>query len=95
LGVGLFVAAMVRSSGSPELAETNFPLAVSAVIVMFAAYLLQLVWPSRVSKLLLRIYGVDVEALTSSQGQFVLDVKQAIEAAFIARPQLENRKTNT
>jgi hypothetical protein len=36
-----------------------------------------------------------VEALTSSQGQFVLDVKQAIEAAFIARPQHENRKTNT
>ena len=95
LGVGLFVAAMVRSSGSPELAEANFPLAVSAVIVMFAAYLFQLVWPSRVSKLLLRIYGVDVEALTSSQGQFVLDVKQAIEAAFIARPQHENRKTNT
>src|SRR3984893_12460398 len=39
LGVGLFVAAMVRSSGSPELVEANFPLAVSAVIVMFAAYL--------------------------------------------------------
>jgi hypothetical protein len=55
LGVGLFVAAMVRSSGNPELAEANFPLAASAVIVMFAAYLLQLVWPSQVSKLLLRI----------------------------------------
>jgi hypothetical protein len=50
LGIGLFVAAMVRSSGSPELAEANFPLAVSAVITMFAAYLLQLAWPNRVSR---------------------------------------------
>ena len=94
LGVGLFVAAMVRSSGSSELAEANFPLAVSAVIIIFGAYLLQLVWPRRVSRLLLKILMVWMwKSLASSQEQFVLDVKQAIEAAFIARPQHENRKT--
>jgi hypothetical protein len=44
LGVGLFLAAIVRS-GSQELAESNFPVAVTAVGVVFAACLLQLVWP--------------------------------------------------
>jgi hypothetical protein len=84
LGIGLFVAAIVRSRGE-ELAEANFPVAVTAVGVMFAAFLLQLVWPRRVFKLILKTTGGDVEALTSSRGKFVLDAKQAVEAAFIAR----------
>src|SRR6266852_4700725 len=72
LGVGLFVAAIVRS-GSEELADANFPVAITALGVMFAAYLLQLVWPRRVFRLLLRTHSGDVEALRSSRAKFVLD----------------------
>ena len=93
LGVGLLLIAMARSSGSPELADANFPLAVAAVAMMLAAFLLQLIWPGRFSKLLLRIYGVDVEALTSNRAKFVADVKQAIETAFIARAQHKSEQT--
>src|ERR1700730_3464828 len=89
LGVGLLAAAIVRSY-SEELAEANFPVAVTAVGIMFAAYLLQLVWPRRVSKLILKTHSGDVEALTSSRGRFV--VKQAIEAAFIARAHHRSQK---
>ena len=52
---------------------------------MLAAILLQLVWPGRLSKLFLRIHSAEVEALISNRAKFVEDVKQAIEAAFIAR----------
>jgi hypothetical protein len=95
LGVALFVAAIVRSSGNRELADANFPLAAIAVGTMFAAFLLQLVWPSRVFKLLLRTHSADVEALTSNRSQVVLDVKQTIETAFIARAQHQDQKANS
>jgi hypothetical protein len=94
LGVGLFFIAIARSSGSPQLADANFPLAVAAAGVMLASPLLQLAWPGRLYKLLLRIHSGDVEALSSSQAKFVADVKQAIEAAFIARSQRHDEKTN-
>jgi hypothetical protein len=75
LGVGLSVAAIVRS-GNEQLAEANFPVAATAIGVMFAAYLLQLVWPRRVYKLILQTHGGDVEALTSGRGKFVFDVSR-------------------
>jgi ABC-type amino acid transport system permease subunit len=83
LGVGLFVAAILRS-GSEELAEANFPLAASAAGIMFSAFLFQLVLPKRVFKLILRAHGSDVEVLTSTRRKFIVDVKQAVEGAFIA-----------
>ena len=95
LGVGLFLAAILRSSGSLELADANFPLAVTAIGMMFAALLLQLIWPGRAFKLLLRTHSGEMEALTSSRSKFVLDVKQAIETAFIARAQHQDREANT
>ena len=93
LGIGLFVAAIVRSR-SEELAEANFPVAVTAVGVMFAAFLLQLVWPRRVFKLILKTHGGEVEALASSRGKFVFDAKQAVEAAFIARAHHHGQKAS-
>jgi hypothetical protein len=92
LGVGLLLVAMARSSGSPQLVDANFPLAVAAVAMMLATLLLQLIWPGRAYKLLLRIHGSDVEALTSSRAKFVADVKQAIETAFIAHAQHTSEK---
>ena len=83
---------MAQSSGSAELADANFPLAVGAVSAMLAALLLQLVWPGRRYKLLLRIHSADAEALSSSQAKFIADIKQAIETAFIARAQHDDRK---
>jgi hypothetical protein len=81
----------LRSHGE-ELAEANFPVAAAAVGVMFAAFLLQLVWPRRVFKLILKTHGGDVEALASSRGKFVIDAKQAVEAAFIARAHHHSQK---
>jgi hypothetical protein len=38
-------------------------------------------------KLILRTHGSDVEVLTSSQKKIILDVRQAVEGAFIAHAQ--------
>src|SRR5229473_318277 len=62
LGVVLFVAAILSSS-SEEQAEANFPLAVTAVGVIIFSFLVQLVLPRRVFKLILRTHGGDVEVL--------------------------------
>jgi hypothetical protein len=86
LGGTLFVAAILRS-GSEEQADANFPLAVTAAGVMFLSFLVQVVLPRRIFTLVLRTQGGDVEVLTSSRSKFILDVKQAIEAAFVAHTQ--------
>jgi|SRR6188472_732457 len=86
-GVGLFILAIVRSSGSEAQADANFPVAVTAVGIMLLSFLIQLVLPGRMFKLILRTHGSDVEVLTSSQKKFILDVRQAVEAAFIAHAQ--------
>jgi len=83
LGVGLFVVAILRS-GSEERAEANFPVAVTAVGILFSAFLLQLILPKRVYKLILRTRGGDVEALTSIRRELIFDVKHAVEDAFVA-----------
>jgi hypothetical protein len=43
--------------------------------------------PGRIFKLILRTHGTDVEVLTSSRKKIILDVRQAVEAAFIAHAQ--------
>jgi hypothetical protein len=84
LGVGLIVAAAAASRTS-ELAEKYFSLAATGAGIMVAALLLQLVWPRRAYTLVLKTSSGDVEALTSRRKKFIVDVKQAIEQAFIAR----------
>jgi Family of unknown function (DUF6232) len=86
LGVGLFVAAFLRS-GSEAQAEANFAVAVTAIGIMFLSLLIQVVLPRRVFKLALRTHGSEIEVLTSSRKKFILDVRQAVEAAFIAHAQ--------
>ena len=86
LGIGLFIAAIFRS-GSEEQAEANFPVAVTAIGIIFSSSLLQIAWPRRVFKLVLRTHGGDVEVLTSGRSKFILDVKQAVETAFIIHAQ--------
>jgi hypothetical protein len=71
-----------------EQADANFPVAVTAIGTMFFSLLIQIVLPRRVFKLVPRTHGGDVEVLTSGRSKFVLDVKQAIETAFIAHAQL-------
>ena len=84
LGLGL-VAAAAAASRSQELAERYFPMAASGVGIVAAAFLLQLLWPRRAFRLILKTSNGDVEALTSRKKKFVFDVKQALEQAFIAR----------
>jgi hypothetical protein len=86
LGLGLFVAALAKS-GSEGSADANFPAAAIAVGTMFLSVLVQLLLPRRTFKLVLRTHGGDVEVLTSYRRKFVLDVKHAVEAAFVARAQ--------
>jgi hypothetical protein len=86
LGAGILVFA-IWSSGTPEQADANFPIAMAGVGAVFLSLLMQLVAPRRIYKLVLRTHGGDVEVLTSSRSQFVLDVKKAIEDAFVAHTQ--------
>jgi hypothetical protein len=86
LGVGIFVAAILRS-GTPEQAEANFPVGMTGVGTVFLSLLVQFFAPRRIYKLVLRTHGGDVEVLTSNRSQFVLDVKKAVEDAFVAHTQ--------
>jgi hypothetical protein len=92
-GVVLFVAAILSSS-SEEQAEANFPVAVTAVGIIIFSFLVQLVLPRRVFKLVLRTHGGDVEVLASNRSKFILDVKQAVEDAFVAHAQRSSRQAS-
>jgi hypothetical protein len=94
LGVGLLIAAVLRSSGSEAQADANFPLAVAAVGVIFSSLLIQLALPRRNFKLIFRTHGSDNEVLTSTRRQFILDVRQAVETAFIARAERSSLRQN-
>lgn len=84
LGIGTLVAAVVGSR-TTGLAEDYFAMAATGVSIMVAALLLQLVWPRRMHVLILRTSSGDVDALTSRNKQFVSNVQQALEQAFIVR----------
>jgi hypothetical protein len=94
LGAGLFVAAILRS-GSEEQADANFPIGVTAFSIMFLSLLIQVVLPRRIFKLILKTHGGDVEVLTSSRSKFILDVKRAVETAFIAHAQRSSPQRST
>ena len=93
-GVGLLIIAVVRSYGSEVQADANFPFAVAAVGIMFSSFLVQLILPRRIFKLILRTHGSDNEVLTSNRKQFILDVRQALETAFIAHAERPSLKQN-
>jgi hypothetical protein len=86
LGVGLDVFALLTSH-TEEQSDANFPVAATGVGIILLSFVIQLLWPRRIYKLVLRTHGGDVEVLTSSRSKFVLDVKDAIETAFIAHAQ--------
>src|SRR5216683_4593738 len=92
-GVVLFVAAILSSS-SEEQAEANFPVAATAVGIIIFSFLVQLVLPRRVFKLILRTHGGDVEVLASNRSKFILDVKQAVEDAFVVHAQRSSRQAS-
>jgi hypothetical protein len=92
-GVVLFVAAILSSS-SEEQAEANFPVAATAVGIIIFSFLVQLVLPRRVFKLIMRTHGGDVEVLASNRSKFILDVKQAVEDAFVAHAQRSSRQAS-
>jgi hypothetical protein len=94
LGVGLAVFALL-TSGSEEQADANFSVAVTALGIVLLSLLIQVLWPRRIFKLVLRTHGGDVEVLTSSRSKFILDVKDAVEAAFIAYAQRAGQQRAT
>ena len=67
------------------LADDYFSMAVTGVAVMFAALLLQLIWPLRVYVLILRASSGDVDAVTSRNKEFVSNLQKAVEQAFVVR----------
>jgi hypothetical protein len=84
LGLGILVPAIVKSRMT-GLADEYFSMAVTGVAVMFAALLLQLIWPGRVYVLILRTSGGDVDAVTSRNKEFVSNLQRAVEQAFVVR----------
>jgi ABC-type branched-subunit amino acid transport system permease subunit len=84
LGLGVLVGAIVKSR-TTGLAEEYFSMAVTAVAVMVASSLLQLIWPRRAYVLVLRTPGGDVDAVISRDREFVFNLQKAIEQAFVVR----------
>ena len=84
IGLGILAAAILKSRVT-GLAEEYFSMAVTAVAVMVASVLLQLIWPGRVYVLVLRTSGGDVDAVVSRNREFVSNVQKAIEQAFVVR----------
>jgi Family of unknown function (DUF6232) len=84
LGLGVLATAMVasRTTGSPD---DYFSMAVIGVSAMVGAFLLRFAWPRRLNVLVLRTSSGDVDALVSHDQQFVSDVRQALEEAFVVR----------
>jgi hypothetical protein len=84
IGLGILAAAILQSRVT-GLAEEYFSMAVTAVAVMVASGLLQLIWPRREYVLVLRTSGGDVDAVVSRNREFVSNVQKAIEQAFVVR----------
>jgi Family of unknown function (DUF6232) len=84
LGLGVLLGAIVKSRMT-GLAEEYFSMAATAIAVMVASVLLQLIWPRRVYALVLKIAGGDVDAVISRDREFVFNVQKAIEQAFVVR----------
>jgi hypothetical protein len=84
VGLGLLAAAIVkpRVTGLPE---EYFSMAATAVAIMVAAFLLQLIWPRRLYVLVLRTFSGDVDAVISRNKEFVSNVQKAVEQAFAVR----------
>jgi hypothetical protein len=90
VGLGILAAAIMKSRMT-GLAEEYLSMAATAVAVMVASLLLQLIWPRREYVLVLRTSGGDVDALISRNKDFVSNVQKAVEQAFVvrARPPLD------
>ena len=84
LGLGTVATAIVKSRMT-GLADEYFSMAATGIAVMFAALLLQLIWPGRVYVLILRTSGGDVDVVTSRNKEFVSKLQKAVEQAFFVR----------
>ena len=80
IGLALIVAAALIT-----VPDTSFSVAVTGIGVIVAALLLQLFWPGVAFALVLKTSAGDVRALTSRKKQFIFNVREAIEQAFVAR----------
>jgi hypothetical protein len=82
LGLELIIGALVFRQEAPEH-EVSL-LQIGGAIIL-GALILQLVWPWWRFVLIISMPNGDAKALTSRSRKYVLDVKKAIEEAFIAR----------
>ena len=80
IGLALIVAAALIT-----VPDTSFSVAVTGIGVIVAALLLQPFWPGVAFALVLKTSAGDVRALTSRKKQFIFNVREAIEQAFVAR----------
>jgi hypothetical protein len=84
VGLGVLAASIVKSRMT-GLAEEYFSMAATAVAIMVASFLLQLIWPRRLYVLVLRTSSGDVDAVISRNKEFVSNVQKAVEQAFVVR----------
>jgi Family of unknown function (DUF6232) len=84
VGLGVLAASIVKSRMT-GLAEEYFSIAATAVAIMVASFLLQLIWPRRLYVLVLRTSSGDVDAVISRNKEFVSNVQKAVEQAFVVR----------
>ncbi len=84
VGLGVLAASIVKSRMT-GLAEEYFSIAATAVAIMVASFLLQLIWPRRLYVLVLRTSSGDVDAVISHNKEFVSNVQKAVEQAFVVR----------
>jgi hypothetical protein len=82
LGAALISVSAILDGTVPEI---GFSLVEIGAAAMLLAVVLQVIWPRWVFGLMLNLSTGDVRVLTSLKREFVFDVKQAIEGAFIVR----------
>jgi Family of unknown function (DUF6232) len=84
VGLGVLAAAIVKSH-TTGLAEEYFSMAATAVAIMVASFLLQLIWPRRLYVLVLKTSSGDVDAVISRNKEFISNIQKAVEQAFVVR----------
>src|SRR5262249_6086054 len=84
LGPGTLAAAIVKSRMT-GLAEESLSMAATGIAVVIGSFLLQLIWPLRVSVLVLRTSSGEVGANGLSKQTYVSNVQKAVEQAFVVR----------
>jgi hypothetical protein len=87
-GTALIAAAAMLHETLPDLGFSFVELGAATILL---AFIFQRIWARWAFTLILKTSRREVAVLTSRKGNFVFDVKKAIEGAFIVRAQLPSQ----